>query len=132
MLRSLGAVLGGFVAMAVIVVVSTALAAESLIPGGMEKATTPGTPLPHAYLRVNLAASAFAAVAGGFVTGWIAATAPLLHGLALAGLMIVMSLLSARQSGATQPRWYQLVLTFVMPFFALAGAWMAGAFLMTP
>jgi hypothetical protein len=113
--------------MAILVMITTAIAASTLVPGGMRAMTTPGQPLPKAYLTVNLVCSALAALLGGVVTARLATTAPLPHGAALAAVMVVMGLASARQAGGQQPRWYQLVLTWAMPVLALLGAWVGGA-----
>jgi hypothetical protein len=69
-----------------------------------------------------LVASAFAALVGGYTTATIAGHAYLAHGLGLAALMFVMSLVSMRQAGTSQPRWYQLSLAIVMPAIAVGGA----------
>jgi putative membrane protein (TIGR04086 family) len=106
------AVLGGFATMALLVVVATAVAARA-VPA-------------RAYLTVNLISSALAAFLGGFLTARLAPDRPFYHGIALAGLMCVMGLLSARQAGDRQPRWYQFVLCTVMPAIALVGAYISG------
>ena len=126
MLRSILAVLGGFASMAVIVMVTTAIAAAALLPGGMQAMMTPGAPLPRRYLTVNLLCSALAAFVGGFITVRLAPEKPFYHGIALALLMGVMGVISARQAGAKQPRWYQVVLCTVMPAVALVGAYISG------
>jgi hypothetical protein len=126
MLHSLLAVLGGFAAMAVVVMITTAVAAQALIPGGMRAMATPGAPLPSRYLTVNILCSAVAAFLGGFITVRLAPDRPFYHGIALALLMCVMAMISARQAGDRQPRWYQFLLCTVMPMVALAGAYIAG------
>ena len=123
MLHSLLAVLAGFAAMAVLVILSTAIAATLLVPGGMSATATGAGSLPRAYLMVNLGCSALAAFVGGAVTARIASGSPLWHGAALAAVMVAMSILSARQARGTQPRWYQLTLMTAMPAVALVGAW---------
>lgn len=125
MLHSLLAVIGGFAAMALLVMISTAIAATALLPGGME-ATAAGRPIPPTYFVVNLICSAIAAFAGGAVTARIAFAAPLAHGAGLAGLMLVMSVVSIRQAAGRQPHWYQVTLMTVMPALAIAGAWAMG------
>lgn len=126
MLHSFLAVLGGFAAMAVLVMVTTALAAALMVPGGMRATATPGTPLPRTYLVTNLGCSAAAAFLGGALTARIAGHDPLVHGGALAMLMVLMSVASMRQARGLQPRWYQLTLMTVMPVIALLGAWIGG------
>ena len=125
MLRSILAVLGGFATMAILVMVTTAIAAATLIPGGMQAMMTPGAPLPRRYLSTNLACSALAAFVGGFVTVRLAPDKPFWHGIALALLMSVMSVISARQARDRQPRWYQVLLGTLMPLIALAGTSLA-------
>ncbi len=120
------AVLGGFAAMAVVVMITTALAAQLLVPGGMRATASPGTPLPRAYLVTNLGCSALAAFLGGALTARIAGHDPLIHGGALAFLMVLMSAASMKQYRDQQPRWYQLTLMTVMPAIALLGAWIGG------
>ena len=126
MLHSFLAVLGGFAAMAVIVMVTTALAAALMVPGGMGAMATPRTPLPRTYLVTNLGCSAAAAFLGDALTARIAGHDPLVHGGALAMLMVLMSFASMRQARDLQPRWYQRALMTVMPVIALLGAWIGG------
>jgi MFS-type transporter involved in bile tolerance (Atg22 family) len=112
MVASILAVLGGFAATALFVVVTTAVAARA-VPA-------------RAYLTVNLASAALAAFLGGFLTARFAPDKPFFHGIALAALMCVMGVLSARQAGDRQPRWYQVVLCTLMPAIALIGAFISG------
>ena len=127
MLHSLLAVFAGFTAMALLVILSTALAATLLVPGGMSATAANAGSLPRAYLIVNLGCSALAAFIGGAITASLAYEARLWHGAALAALMVAMSVLSARQAKGTQPRWYQLTLMTAMPLIALTGAWSIGS-----
>jgi len=112
MLHSILAVLGGFVATAIIVIASTAIAAR-IFP-------------PRTYLAVNLGCSALAAFLGGFIVTRLAPDKPFFHGIALAALMCVMGIISARQAGDRQPKWYQIVLCTVMPAIVLIGAYISG------
>jgi hypothetical protein len=105
---------------------STALAATLLVPGGMSATANAAPPIPRTYLIVNLICSAVAAFVGGAVTARIAFAAPLAHGVALAGLMVAMSIVSIRQAAGRQPRWYQMTLMTAMPTIAIAGAWAMG------
>jgi hypothetical protein len=118
-IHSVIVVLGSFIVMAMVVVITTALAARTLLGRG-----APGAPpvLTPAYLGVNLACSALAALLGGWCAAHFAAAAPQSHAQALAVLMVAMSLASIRQSvAAGQPRWYALVLLVGMPLVALIG-----------
>ena len=123
MLHSVFVVLGSFLAMALVVVVTTALAARALLRRG-----APGAPpaLTPTYLAVNLICSALAALLGGWLAAHYAVSAPQSHVYALAVLMVGLSLASIRQSiAAGQPRWYALVLLVVMPFVVLLGGRLA-------
>lgn len=123
MLHSVFVVLGSFLAMALVVVVTTALAARALLGRGTAGAPPTLTPT---YLAVNLICSALAALLGGWLAAHYAVSAPQSHVYALAVLMVGLSLASIRQSiAAGQPRWYALVLLVVMPFVVLLGGRLA-------
>lgn len=126
MFQSVLAVLGGFAAMALLVVVSTAIAAQLLIPGGVNAMRDPTAGPPPAYMTANLVCSGIAAFLGGFVTVRLAPGQPFYHAIALAALMCVMGVISARSAGKQQPAWYQVVLCTVMPGIALVGGYVSG------
>jgi hypothetical protein len=120
-MQSVLAVLAGFVVMTVIVIVSTVVLARGMTPPAIGRGG--GMPRPGSgYLMANLGCSALAALVGGYLTASMAESAPVLHGVALAVLMIFMSALSMRQSMGTQPRWYAVVLMTVMPAIAVGGS----------
>ena len=123
MLHSMFVVLGSFLAMAMVVMVTTAVAARALLGP-----RAPGAPpvLTPTYLAVNLTGSALAALLGGWLAAHYAASSPQSHVYALATLMVVLSLASIRPSiAAGQPRWYALVLLVVMPLVVLLGGRLA-------
>lgn len=123
MLRSVLVVFGSFIAMALVVIVTTALSARLLLGRG-----APGAPprLTPVYLGTTLAFAALAALLGGWLAAHYAASSPQLHVYALAALMVVMSLASMRQSiAAGQPRWYALALLALMPLVAILGGRLA-------
>jgi hypothetical protein len=93
MIRSVLAVITGYVLTAVIVIACTLLAAKYMIP---EDAVEP----PRAYLIVNIAYSLLAAMAGGYLTAWIARRAPLAHAGALALVVVTMGV--ATMAGGPQ------------------------------
>ncbi len=121
MVQSIGAVIGGFLIMAVLVVVTTAVASAALL-----KAPEPNSPQkPNAvYLAANLICSFLAALAGGYACCWIAPYAPMNHAVALAILMAVMSVLTAITSRPNngQPQWYPWVIAVIGVTGILAGA----------
>jgi hypothetical protein len=104
------ALLAGFATVAVLVGVATA-ALVKCVPGWVG---TPGQP-QAGYIFVNLGYSFAAAMAGGYVTAWIAGNNPLIHVLALALIVLLLSALSALQQRGKQPIWYQLLLVALTP-----------------
>jgi hypothetical protein len=110
------ALLAGFLSMAVLVGAATVVLAK-LVP---EWVGAPGHPRAG-YIFVNLGYSFAAAMAGGYVTAWLAKDSPLIHALALALIVLLLAALSAIQQRGTQPIWYQLTLIAISPLGVLAG-----------
>ncbi|MEP6834362.1 MAG: hypothetical protein ABJB74_13285 [Gemmatimonas sp.] len=125
MLRSIAAVLAGFLVMSAVVMIGTVALTALLVPGGIASMKvgmkTPGASMPTpstTYLAANLVLSLVAAISGGLVTQRIAASAPDGHLVALGAVMLVMSVVSAFSPGsAQQPEWVK----FVIPVIALVG-----------
>ena len=115
-LRTFLALAAGFVTMALLVMVITALLAK-LTPGWVGE---PGH-LRMDYIFVNLGYSFLAAAAGGYVTAWAAAANPLIHVLALGIVVLALAALSVLQSKGERPIWYQLTLMALTPLGVLAG-----------
>lgn len=113
------ALLAGFAAMAVIVIVVTALL-RWVAPEwtGMVRHPRAG------YVFVNLGYSFLAAAAGGYATAWVASMRPLPSVLALAVAVLVLGAISALQARGRQPAWYQLVLLILAPLGVVAGGLM--------
>ena len=110
-LRILAAVVAGYVAIALIVIVVTSAAASLLVPAG----AMPGSD----YLVANLSISCLAAVAGGVVASAVARDDSMLATLLLAALVLFLGL--AMESGAGQPGWYGLAIPLVGAFGVLLG-----------
>jgi hypothetical protein len=110
------ALAAGFVTMAVLVGVLTALLMR-LTPSWVGDA---GKPRPG-YIFVNLGYSFLAAAAGGYVTSWVAAANPMYHVMALGLIVLMLAALSALQQRGKQPIWYQLTLVAITPVGVLAG-----------
>ena len=93
------ALLAGFVTMAVLIAVITALL-QKFTPGwiGEQRNPKPG------YAFVNLGYSFLAASAGGYVTAWIAEHNPLIHVLALAITVLLLAAISAAATARTATR----------------------------
>ncbi len=116
-LRAFGALLAGFLTMAVLVGVATAV----LLKRAPRWAGTKDKPRAS-YIWFNLGYSLVAAMAGGCVTAWLAMENPLVHALALALTVLLMAALSAMQQRGQQPVWYQLLLVATTPVGVVAGA----------
>ena len=83
-----------------------------------------GTPPPPAYLVISTAYSLVAAFIGGWLTGRVARRKELQHAIGMAVLAFVMSVIPALFYGVeTDPRWFQVVPSAVMPLTAIAGGW---------
>ena len=124
MLRSFLAVLAGFAAMAVLIMIAT-IVASRLMPGTRGREEMMKAKPTRAFITVNLIYSAAFAVLGGFLTACIATRAPPTHALALAGLMFFMGIFSFFQAaGSKQPKWYGLTLIVLGPACAALGGWL--------
>jgi hypothetical protein len=110
------ALAAGFVTMALLVAILTALLMR-LTPSWVGEE---GKPKPG-YIFVNLGYSFLAAAAGGYVTALLAVANPLYHVLALGIIVLALAALSAMQSRGKQPIWYQLTLIALTPIGVLAG-----------
>lgn len=124
MLRSIGAIVLGYVVLALITIVGTSMAARLLLPRRAAGAP-PGTPpvLTPSYLTANLTWSALAAVVGGYVTARMAPGRPMVHVAVLALLILALSAMSARApTSVGQPGWYNRIL----PLLGLVGVVVGG------
>jgi hypothetical protein len=110
------ALLAGFLTMAALVGIATVLITK-LIP---EWVGAPGHPRAG-YVFVNLGYSFAAAMAGGYITAWVAKENPLIHALALALIVLLLAALSALQQRGMQPIWYQLLLVAITPLGIVLG-----------
>jgi len=117
-LRSVLAVLGGFLTMAIVVMMFTG-ALKMLLPSWFPADGAP----TGSYLIVNVAYSFVAALAGGYVAAKLFAQLPMQHAIALGAFVLVMSIISAMYYKARQPRWYQMLLAVVMPLAVVLGSY---------
>jgi hypothetical protein len=112
--RSVLAVLAGFLAMMIVVIVLTfACIAFFHLQSGHP------TPL---YLAINMVYSLVAALLGGWITGRLAGRAPVAHGVALAILMLAMGMMSLLHPAAGQSMLYLVFLATAPPLVAIAGS----------
>jgi hypothetical protein len=110
------ALVAGFATMAILIAVVTILL-RKLTPDWIDAAgvRNPG------YVFVNFGYTFVAAAAGGYVTAWIAQQNPLIHVLALALAVLLLSALSALQQRGQHPVWYLLALVALAPAGVLVG-----------
>lgn len=126
MIRSIFAVVGGFVVVMVVVYAGTLAGTELLHPGGLAAAQDkPPEATPQSYYAFNVVISLMGAVLGGWVTARMAPSHEMLHVFTLAGLMILMALPSVLGYGETahlQPDWYK----WLLPVLGAGGALFGG------
>lgn len=119
MLRSVVAVLAGFLVASLVVLLATLVATRLMLPPAGPGAMPAPTP---AYLAVNLAYSFLAALLGGWLAARLAARAPLGHGMAVGSIMLVLGFLVAALPSdgvqGSQPGWYM----YVIPLLGWIGA----------
>ncbi len=114
--RAFLALVAGFLTMAVLVGVITALLVK-LAPGFVGEHGHPR----RSYILVNMLYSFFASVAGGYVTAQMGSENPLVHILVLAVVILLLSGASAVQQRGRQPLAYQLALVVLSPVGVMAG-----------
>ncbi|MFI5209812.1 MAG: class I SAM-dependent methyltransferase [Gemmatimonadales bacterium] len=117
LMRSGIAVLAGYMAMAIAVVLTTSASAAAMLP-------TVDSPPTVAFLGINMGLGLLAAILGGYVTTRLAPQNPRNHVAALGGVILVLGILSAR-AGGMQPAWFR----FGIIGIGLAGAALGGLLL---
>jgi len=129
--RSFLALLSGYAAIVIIIMVITPLAARLLIPAEMLAAKPPL--LTDAYLASNFVYGFGAAVLGGWLTAMMAPRKPMAHAGALAMVLLAFAaigMVGASGGGAEaamatgQPSWYGPGTAAVGILGALAGGWL--------
>lgn len=126
--RLVVAVLAGLGVTILVVLVGTLIAVK-LAPSGVDPATLErtlreGVTLPRAYLALNLAFSAAAALAGGYVAGRVANRRGSKAVRVLAALLLlsgVLSLTGRNGNAPGQPAWYPYVLLLLGPAGVVVG-----------
>ena len=116
-LRSLGAILAGYLVIVLLTLLFFSLLDLALPPGQIS----------NPWILFTLAFSVIAAVLGGWVTARLAKRHPRLHGFLLGAFLILMGLLSMSAAQGNEPFWYQASLLAL----ALPAAW-AGSALYRP
>lgn len=117
-LRSIAAVVAGYLTTVILVVLTIALA-------GVVTGVQIGTDVTTSYILVNLVGSLLAAIAGGWVAARLAHGAPERHVAALAILVLLLSIYSASTPPTSQPGWYSYGLVAIGVVGVLIGGWIA-------
>ena len=110
-LRVIGAVIAGYVVMALIVILGVMGAAKLLVPAG----ESPGTD----YLAANVAISFLAAVAGGYAAAFVGKGDGKLATLVLAIIVVALGLIL--EPGRGQPGWYAASIPWIGAAGVIAG-----------
>jgi len=119
MLRSILAVLAGYV-----VILAIVFGATYVLQAVKPEWYLIGVPLTSGYLATNIAFSLTAAFLGGSVTAMIASRARMKHVYVLAAVSVAMTVLSAMTAEEEQPRWFQALRAVVMVAAIVAAGWM--------
>lgn len=123
--RSLLAVLSGYFALAIVVVILTPVAARLFIPRELLLETPPR--YTTAYIVANYVYSFAGAVLGGWVTGRLAPAKPLAHGATLGGVMVLIAISdairAANLAAGSVPAWYGWTIALTGAVGASVGGW---------
>lgn len=117
MVRSVIAIVTGYVVAALLTVIATMVSSRIVGP----------TP-PPSYVWMNLLYSGVFAFAGGYIAATMAPRKPLNHALILAGIMLVAGAAYALggpqgELPAREPDWYPWVLVLLAPALVAFGGW---------
>lgn len=119
-IRSVLSVLGAFFVVAVLVGLTTTIAAR-LMSGSAGPDAEPSMP----FLAVNLTYSVVFAIVGGYVAATVSDHSPLRHAAALSVFMMLLGLtswmLNGRQPAPGQPDWYPWAINILVPPTAVLG-----------
>lgn len=116
MLRAFLALSAGFVVVMLVQALGTFLL-RRVIPTWAAIEQKPGI----GYTLANSGILFLSAALGGFVTARLAAANPLIHTLALALIILLLSAMTAMQSRGKQPIWYLLLMVSLAPVGVFAG-----------
>ena len=121
MLRSVLAVVAGYLLIFAATILAD-VALGLLAPDAFPAAGEGFAPVP--WMVLILVYSTIFAAAGGYVTARVARRAELKHGLALAAIMVLMSVGTMITYQGRHPLWFQLTLLVLGPLAVAAGAWL--------
>jgi len=113
MLRSIGAVVAGYlvIAIAIMVLFFIAFPDRNVVPS-------------QGFMLFSLVYGFIFGVLGGYVCGLIAGQSEVKHAAAIAVIGIILSLVSMAFAAAKEPMWYQLANMVVLTAAVLIGGWL--------
>lgn len=118
MLRSIGAIIGGYVAYLILSIIGGVILTLSF-PGAVNQGVLNPT---AGFLVGSLIFSVIFAIIGGYITASIAQSAEITHALALGGVMVLLGVISLVIGSSPQPIWAQVVgLILPIPSVYLGG-----------
>jgi hypothetical protein len=118
-MRTVLAVVAGYLILAVGVGIATAVAAKLMLgSAALDNSLRPTAP----YLLANISYTFAFAALGGYVTAVLSRRRPIVHGAALGVVMLLFGLLSARGGTGNQPSWYLPLVILGGAGFAMAGS----------
>ena len=117
MLRSIGAIVAGFLVTSVLALTADAVMIM-LVPDMMRDGRVNGPGI----LLIMLAYSGLSAVAGGYVSARLAPSRPMLHAMILGGIALALSILAPAMFWSAGPVWYHAAAVGLV----LPSAWLGG------
>jgi hypothetical protein len=119
MLRSIGAVLAGYIAIGILVVLTDQVVWK-MNPGDWK----PGQTVPAYYFVVSLFTAPLYSVFGGYLCAWLAKAKPWQHIIALVIFGELMGLASTVMAWKMQPHWYAFALLLLYPPCVFLGGYL--------
>ncbi len=113
MLRSIGAVAAGYLLIAAAIIILFAVAFPDPL-------ATPG----QGFMLFSLVYGFVFGILGGYVCGVIAQRSEVKHAAVIAGIGIILSIVSMAFASAREPLWYQLANMAVLTAAVLLGGWL--------
>jgi hypothetical protein len=121
MLRGIGAVLGGYISIGLLVVLT------DKVIGGMNPGDwSPGQPVPTYYFVASIFTAPIYSILGGYICAWLAKASARQCVLALIIFGELMGLLSTVMFWRQQPHWYAFLLLLLYPPCVFLGGWLYG------
>jgi hypothetical protein len=116
-MRSVMAVVAGYVVLAILIGVKFALLQQ----------VAPGAFTSGAGLALIVLTDAMSAAAGGYVVALIARRRPVAHALALGAVMVPLGILNAVMNAGQEPLWFQVSVLAAIVVALPSGAWLQAA-----